>query len=116
MHEYSIAYDIYATAKHAAESHGATQITCIHVDVGEMAMVNAEQVQFLFTAICADDPLFSLVSLDCRPVKPRVKCSCGYEGGERFVCPSCGGLPELLEGREIVVTNIEIEVDDEEEH
>jgi hydrogenase nickel incorporation protein HypA/HybF len=29
-----------------------------------------------------------------------------------FVCPECGALPELVRGREIVVTNIEIEVDD----
>ncbi|HNS82723.1 MAG TPA: hydrogenase maturation nickel metallochaperone HypA, partial [Methanolinea sp.] len=39
--------------------------------------------------------------------------TCGYEGTERFVCPRCGGLPELLKGREILVTNIEIEVNDE---
>jgi hydrogenase nickel incorporation protein HypA/HybF len=29
-----------------------------------------------------------------------------------YVCPKCGALPELIKGREIVVTNVEIEVDD----
>jgi hydrogenase nickel incorporation protein HypA/HybF len=29
-----------------------------------------------------------------------------------FVCPGCGALPELVKGREILVTSIEIEVDD----
>jgi len=29
-----------------------------------------------------------------------------------YVCPQCGALPELVKGREIVVTNVEIEVDD----
>jgi hydrogenase nickel incorporation protein HypA/HybF len=29
-----------------------------------------------------------------------------------YVCPKCGALPELVKGREIVVTHVEIEVDD----
>jgi hydrogenase nickel incorporation protein HypA/HybF len=45
-------------------------------------------------------------------VDPRTRCQCGYEGDEVFVCPRCGALPELVKGREVVVTNIEIEVDD----
>jgi hydrogenase nickel incorporation protein HypA/HybF len=45
-------------------------------------------------------------------VPAQTKCSCGYEGDEIFVCPRCGALPELVKGREIVVTNIEIEVAD----
>ncbi|HQC34968.1 MAG TPA: hydrogenase maturation nickel metallochaperone HypA, partial [Methanoculleus sp.] len=42
----------------------------------------------------------------------RTRCSCGYEGSDRFVCPRCGKLPEVVAGMEIVVTNIEIEVDE----
>ena len=114
MHEYSIAYDIYKTARHAALEHHAGQVTCIHVDVGEMAMVNPEQVEFLFTAISAEDPLFAAARLCCRPVKPLLRCSCGYEGDSIFVCPQCGSMPELVEGREVVVARIEIEVDEEE--
>ncbi len=113
MHEYSIAYDIYRTARHAALENHAEQVTCIHVDVGEMAMVNPEQVEFLFSAIVADDPLFVAARLDCRPVQPLLRCSCGYEGDSVFVCPQCGSMPELVEGKEVVVSRIEIEVEDE---
>jgi hydrogenase nickel incorporation protein HypA/HybF len=82
------------------------------VDVGKMAMVNPDQVIFLFDAIREDDPLFKKTVLECNTVAPETKCSCGYTGNEIFVCPRCGALPELIRGREIVVTNIEIEVDD----
>ena len=112
MHEYGIAYDIFATARTAALDNNAMSITIIHVDMGEVAMVNPEQVEFLFSVIAADDALFSGSRLDCRQVPARSRCGCGYEGGETFVCPCCGALPELIQGKEIVVTSVEIEVAD----
>ena len=112
MHEYSIAYDIFATAKRAAVENEATEVTTVKVDVGEMAMVNPEQVIFLFGVIVEDDPLFAGTHLECRTVKVRTQCECGYEGNEKFVCPQCGGLPHVVEGKEIVVSNIEIEVNE----
>jgi hydrogenase nickel incorporation protein HypA/HybF len=112
MHEYSIAYDLYATARTAALDHQATRVKKISVDVGKMAMVNPDQVIFLFDTIKADDPLFNTAVLDCHEVDPETKCVCGYTGNEIYVCPRCGALPELVKGREIVVTNVEIEVND----
>jgi hydrogenase nickel incorporation protein HypA/HybF len=76
-----------------------------------MAMVNPEQVDFLFHIIADEDPLFKGALLETRNVTPRVKCSCGYEGDTLFVCPVCGALPELIRGKEILVTNIEVEVE-----
>jgi hydrogenase nickel incorporation protein HypA/HybF len=112
MHEYSIAYDLYATAKKAALDNNATKVKKVSVDVGKMAMVNPEQVIFLFDTIKEDDPLFTSTVLACTTVEPQTKCLCGYEGNEIYVCPRCGALPEIVKGREIVVTNVEIEVAD----
>jgi hydrogenase nickel incorporation protein HypA/HybF len=112
MHEYSIAYDLYATARKAAIENNADRVKKVSVEVGKMAMVNPEQVIFLFDTIKEDDPLFEKTVLQCEEVQPETKCPCGYTGSEVFVCPTCGALPELVKGREIVVTNIEIEVDD----
>jgi hydrogenase nickel incorporation protein HypA/HybF len=112
MHEYSIAYDLYATARTAAREHRATRVNKVTVDVGKMAMVNPEQVVFLFDTIKEEDPLFLQAVLECHEIDPQTRCSCGYAGSEVFVCPKCGSLPELVRGREIVVTNVEIEVDD----
>ena len=112
MHEYSIAYDLYATARKAAVDNKAKQVNRINVEVGKMAMVNPEQVVFLFDIIKEDDPLFSGAVLDCKEAEPQTRCICGYSGSEVYVCPKCGALPELVKGREIVVTNIEIDVED----
>ena len=112
MHELSVAYDIYATAKRAAQEHHARQVSTVFVDIGEMAMINPEQVEFLFQTIAAEDEVFAGAKLECSVVSVRTRCNCGYEGDERFVCPRCGSLPEMIRGREVMVTNIEIEVDD----
>ena len=112
MHEYTIAYDLYVTARKAAIENNATQVKKISVEVGKMAMVNPEQVVFLFDTIKEDDPLFTHAVLACNEQPPLTRCSCGYSGNEIFVCPKCGALPELVKGREIVVTSVEIEVAD----
>ena len=112
MHEYSIAYDLYATARTAALEHHATVVKKVSVEIGKMAMVNPDQVIYLFNTIKEDDPLFAHAALDCHETEPETRCSCGYTGNEIFVCPKCGALPEMVKGKEIVVTNVEIEVDD----
>ena len=112
MHEYSIAYDLYATSRKTAIENNARQVKKVSVELGKMAMVNPEQVAFLFDAIKENDPLFKTTLLQCDEVLPQTRCSCGYSGLEIFVCPMCGALPELVKGREIVVTSVELEVDD----
>ncbi|MDD1699911.1 MAG: hydrogenase maturation nickel metallochaperone HypA [Methanoregula sp.] len=112
MHEFSIAYDLYATARRTAIDHHAGRVIKVIVEVGQMAMVNPEQVVFLFDTIKEDDLLFEKTILECNEISPQTKCSCGYSGNEIFICPECGALPELVKGREIVVTSVEIEVDD----
>lgn len=115
MHEYSIAYDIYATAKRAAEENLATKVKKVHVGVGELTMINPEQVVFLFETMCEEDSIFKDCKIECSNIHTKSECDCGYSGDERFVCPKCGKLPVVIEGNEILVTNIEIEVEDEDD-
>jgi hydrogenase nickel incorporation protein HypA/HybF len=112
MHEFTIAYDLYTTARKAALDHQADSVKKVCVDIGEMAMVNPEQVCFLFDTLTEDDPLMKNAKLECMVIAPETRCSCGYTGNERFICPHCGALPDLVKGREIVVRHIEIEVAD----
>ena len=112
MHEYAIAYDLYATSRRTAIEHHASLVKKVSVEVGKMAMVNPEQVTFLFDTIKDDDPLFKETLLECHEMSPMSRCSCGYSGEEIFVCPQCGALPEMVKGREIVVTSVELDVED----
>ncbi len=59
MHEYAIAYDLYATTRKTAIENNASHVKKVRVEVGKMAMVNPDQVIFLFDTIKEDDPLFS---------------------------------------------------------
>ncbi len=113
MHEYGIAYDIVETARRAAVDHKARSISKVCVDVGEISMINPEQVEFLFKAIVEDEPLFAGAELICTVIPPQTRCECGYVGNEIYVCPTCGALPSIEKGKEIVVTNIEIEAGEE---
>ncbi|HJJ54750.1 MAG TPA: hydrogenase maturation nickel metallochaperone HypA [Methanocorpusculum sp.] len=113
MHESGIAYDIYATAKRAADDNHAVLVTAIHIDVGSMAMVNPEQVEFIFNTFIVDDPVFNGTKLVFNTVMPLAECTCGYKGPEIFVCPTCGKLPHMIQGKEILVTNIEIETEED---
>jgi hydrogenase nickel incorporation protein HypA/HybF len=74
-------------------------------------MINPEQVDFLFTTSVEDDPLFRDAKLTCTKVAPQTRCVCGYVGSEIFVCPECGQLPEIVKGKEVVVTRIEVEAE-----
>lgn len=113
MHEYGIAYDIYATARRTALDHNALHVRTIKVNFGEMAMINPEQVSFLFDAIAAEDPVMKGAEIVSETIPPRTSCICGYEGNEIYVCPQCGKLPKLVAGKEIVVANIEIDTGEE---
>jgi hydrogenase nickel incorporation protein HypA/HybF len=113
MHEYGIAYDIIETARCAAHEHHARSVSKVYVDIGEISMINPEQVEFLFKTMTEDDPLFSGSELVCTVKAPVTSCVCGYSGSEIYVCPRCGALPTIEAGKEIVVTNIEIEADEE---
>jgi hydrogenase nickel incorporation protein HypA/HybF len=112
MHEYGIAYDIVETARRAALDNHARSISKVCVDIGEISMINPEQVEFLYTAMIEDDPLFKDSELVCTVCPPLTRCDCGYVGKEIYVCPDCGALPTIEKGKEIVVTNIEIEADE----
>lgn len=112
MHEAGIAYDVYVTSKRAAEENHAKLVKTIYVDVGSMAMVNPEQVDFMFQTFITDDPMFTDTKLVFNTILPIAECECGYEGPEIFVCPNCGKLPHMTQGREIVVKNLEIETGD----
>ena len=109
MHESGIAYDIYATSKRAAEENGAGRVKTIYVYVGSMAMVNPDQVEFMFGTFVTDDPLFSETKLVFTTVPPVAECECGYRGSGTFVCPPWGKLPALVLGRRLFVENTEID-------
>ena len=106
MHEIPIANDIIKKA----ESQGKVKSALI--EVGDLAHLSAEEL---------DETLKNMVKwnfiIKKKPAK--VKCSCGYIGEPKivekrhgltlFVCPKCSSIPKVLEGKDIVLREVEVE-------
>lgn len=120
MHELSLADGILKTVLHAAEKEGAKKVKSIKIEMGEILLVNSEQLIFCFDII-SKDTIAEGAKLDIIFLKPRLLCNkCHKE----FQVNSDEDLPILsmtcecgsndvtvLSGRELNVKSMKIEED-----
>ncbi|MCD1294451.1 hydrogenase maturation nickel metallochaperone HypA [Methanocella sp. CWC-04] len=114
MHELSIATDLINAAIATAQQNNAKQVLSVTVEVGEMAMVNPEQLIFMYEVLTEENMLKGS-KLNLVKVPAVAKCeSCGYEGPveDKYTCscPKCSKTLKLIAGRDISLKNMEIEV------
>jgi hydrogenase nickel incorporation protein HypA/HybF len=115
MHEFGIATEIVNVVKETVESRPVKRLVSVTVEVGQLAMVNPEQLKFSFEIITEGGP-FEGAEMRVETHPAVAKCKCGFEGAlgdEDYVCPKCGGMYELLSGRDICIKNLEVELEDE---
>ena len=115
MHEFGIATEIVNVVKETVESRPVKRLISVTVEVGQLAMVNPEQLKFSFEMITEGGP-FEGVEMKVETLPAVAKCKCGFEGAlgdEDYVCPKCVGMYELLSGRGISIKNLEVELEDE---
>ena len=103
-----------------ARANGATRITAITLDIGEMTMVVPESMDFAFEVLTEGEPLLEGVELSMNFITPHSRClDCGAEFDHsryNMRCPSCDSpMTTLLAGRELSVASMEIETPDDEE-
>jgi hydrogenase nickel incorporation protein HypA/HybF len=121
MHEYSISNEIVKTVLDTAASNNGVKVRSIHLEIGELALLNMEQVNFwiqeLFKGSVAEG-----AKVIVKTIKARIKCgACGYKGGttsnqkdvlHHFVplaCPKCGSLVIKIEkGQECTLRKIQV--------
>lgn len=116
MHEFGIATDIFTVVDQTAREHNVKKVISVTVEVGQLAMINPEQLKFSFEVITDGGP-YANAELKVVTIPAVAKCTCGFEGklgDEDYVCPRCGGIYELLEGRGICVKHIEAELENDE--
>ena len=117
MHEMSIVASLVEVLEEKARQAGATRVTAVKLRVGEMSGVVPELLTSAFEVyrkgtIAAG----AVLEIEVVPVRPRCR-SCGgtswrEEGG--FLCAACGSRDlEVVEGRDLVLERLEVEVDDE---
>ena len=119
MHEFSAAQWIVETALREASRLGAKEVREVHVVIGELSLLNVEQVRFWFDVL-KEDSMLKGARLVVERREGRVRCPhCGYEGPMEVVddpayhiafptlaCPSCGMPVEIVEGRDCLVKHI----------
>lgn len=123
MHEFSVMSQIFQSVMEEAKRRNASRIEEVDLEIGEFTMLGDEQMRFSFEVL-AKDTIMEGAKLNIRPLKGRISCACGYEGGVKIdensphrampilECPKCGAGAKVTEGRECVVRNIRMVVPD----
>ena len=112
MHEFSLVQALLARVEAEASTHGASAVHGMSVRIGALAGVE----QSLFASayeVCRRGTLCENAPLEIKTVAARYACRvCGREvaQGEVLECPACGSPARLVEGDEIILDRVELEV------
>jgi hydrogenase nickel incorporation protein HypA/HybF len=114
MHELSIAMSIVEMAQEEAEQRGDVHISAVHLKLGALAGVVKESLLSSYEMACEDTPLSgSRLVIEEIPVVvfcPKCKAQRGLSSLQLFCCAECGtATSEIVQGREIEVTALEIQ-------
>ena len=103
MHEHSF---IEAILRNVEDRDNVRKIV---LEVGELAGIEAGHLR---------EHILERVDWDIEAIEKEsvVKCDCGFEGRAKvlerlhdlviFECPECGGIPEVLEGKDIKILKV----------
>ena len=117
MHELSIAQSMIDVACEAAQREGASHVIKLRARIGLLSGVAKTALQFSFD-LAAEGTACAGAILEIEDVPVTVMCPRCQSAQElqtihSFCCPSCGTpTPEILTGRELEVTCLELADDD----
>ena len=118
MHELSLAESIVDIIRQSVPKDELEEVRIVRMKVGTLSGVVADSLDFCFSAISAQTPL-AQARLEIEQIPFSVLCnSCRktFVNDIGFVvCPDCGGVDTtVLSGRELQVTEIELDNNEEE--
>lgn len=114
MHEYSIVGSLIDRVEAEARARGATAVTALSVRIGELSGVETDLLTtaydtFRERTIC-DGAALSVTRVPARWACPR--CDRTIERGAVLRCGACEEPARLVEGDEIFLDRIEMEIPD----
>ncbi len=124
MHELSMAQGIINAVLETAEANNATEVNEVTVEVGRLAMINPEQLQFIL-GVFIENTIIEDAKINFEEIPAEIECGdCNFHGeailddSDHYAplvkCPECGSLKvETINGKDIVVKNIVIEKPDD---
>jgi hydrogenase nickel incorporation protein HypA/HybF len=112
MHEYSIVQALVDRVEREARAHAASGVRLVKVRIGDLAGVEQELLKTAYDTfrpgtVCARAEL-EIESLEARWAC--IRCGAPIAKGERLICAVCGVPGRLIQGDEIVLERIELEV------
>lgn len=113
MHELSLAQALLEQVRDAAVAHGSPRVRTVKVTVGALAGVEKEALRFGFESLRAEYGLADAgLELTVQPAVLRC-AACGAETAPTGAlrCTDCGGSGELIAGRTLELTAIDVEDD-----
>ena len=113
MHELALAQNIVETIHQAVPPEGWENVRIVRLQVGAMAGVVPDSLEFSFKALVAETPL-SRVRMEIESIPFVVECdACGQiSGNDAGIsrCLECGsGKTRIRSGTELQVINLELE-------
>ena len=114
MHEYSIVQSLIERVSQEATAKRASIVRRVHVSIGDLAGVERELLATAFDTFKPGTACEASV-LEIRAVPVRWECPrCHQERppGQILQCPTCSVPARLVQGDEIILERIEMEVAD----
>jgi hydrogenase nickel incorporation protein HypA/HybF len=113
MHELSIIHSIIETVEATVQKRGgAVQVECVYLQIGRLAGVEVENIEFLWPAAIQDTLLEGAACAIERIAGEAVCLDCqnNYTVNNYFdPCPACGSFwKEVKAGEELKIKSIEI--------
>lgn len=115
MHEFSIATRILDSLLDYCETHHASGVSTVKVELGELMGADPDQLKFSYDSIKQMTPL-QTSSLAIETVHAEIRCPhCGYTGHPHrwseqsagLQCPKCGHVAETIKGAECVIKSFD---------
>jgi hydrogenase nickel incorporation protein HypA/HybF len=117
VHELSIAQSMIDVACETATREGANHVIKLRARIGLLSGVAKTALQFSFELVAegtaCEGALLEIEDVPVTVMCPRCKAAQELQSLYSFCCPKCGTpTPEILTGRELEVTCVELADDD----
>lgn len=123
MHEAALAESILKTILDVAQKNGAKEVLRVQMEVGEICLVNVEQLTFLIGAF-ATETIARNMEFNVERVETKIRCKeCSYLGGIEykeidpewhyrvplFSCIRCkSNKTEIVQGKDLKIKSIDV--------
>ncbi len=104
------AQSLFQHVMRIAEENNAKKIPRIILEVGELLLINPEQLEFCFQTLSGDSILKD-AELEIETQKPLVQCVvCGKKYDHVTSYCDCGGIVSVEGGKDMIIKKVEMEV------